>query len=204
MTNFNIFATMLANILDIEPKMPEKFAVYVDDKGRMYKDALVKVIGKYVNTNSNTIKNTKIGSVIIFGNNDIVLAYKYDAIEAGLRTMSLSEEFEQIVKYIENYFENIYNPILKACQNCPLATLCGICTKNTNVNNTKHSNVNKIIFDGDFISMDEKVSIFNNFVKVGYDQYDITNLFGKEVVEIEGILFAVGTSNGRKALKKIA
>jgi hypothetical protein len=204
MTNFNIFATMLANILDIEPKMPEKFAVYVDDKGRMYKDALVKVIGKYVNTNSNTIKNTKIGSVIIFGNNDIVLAYKYDAIEAGLRTMSLSEEFEQIVKYIENYFENIYNPIPKACQNCPLATLCGICTKNINVNNTKHSNVNKIIFDGDFISMDEKVSIFNNFVKVGYDQYDITDLFGKEVVEIEGVLFAVGISNGRKALKKIA
>jgi hypothetical protein len=201
MINFNLFAAMVANILDVEPKMPEKFAVYVDDKGRMYINALAKVMEKYTSINSNTVKNTKIGSVIIFGDNNVVLGNKYDAAEAGLRTMSLSKEYEQIVKFVENYFENIYNPIPKVCQDCPLAVLCGLCTKVTNT--PQRRNINETIFDGDFVSMDEKVSIFNNFVKIGYDQYNITNLFGVEVVKIEGVLFAVGTSKGRKALSRI-
>lgn len=210
MTNFNIFTALVADILNMEANIPEKFAVYVDDKGRMYINALEKIIRKYVSTNSNTVKSTKIGSVIIFGDNNVILGNKYDAAEAGLRTMSLSKEYDQIVKYVENYFENIYNPIPKVCQNCPLAALCeerlsqiNFCTKNTNTT-PQRRNINEIIFDGDFVSMDEKVSIFNNFVKIGYDQYDIIEFLDKKVVEIEGILFEIGISNGRKALKSIA
>lgn len=197
-TNFNVFTEIVSELISsLNDKLPETFAIEVDDKGSLYLKSLMNLFKKYISIDTETIKNTEFGDVIFFGNNNIRRTNIVEAVFANVTILSLVKDYNKVEKYVINFFENVYvAPKKPVCKNCPLFGL-GYMFDHTRQDNS-------VIYDGTVISVDEKVSIMYNFVKIGYDQYDIINIFGRKLVDLEGTTYEVKTDRrGRKFLEVI-
>jgi hypothetical protein len=177
----NIIELSVLSFLTETPKkeqLAKEFVVKVNDRGPLYIPALVKLINKY----NKVAAKIKYGDYLVFKTKEVYReTSSNDVIDLDLPIYKLSDDFKKIEKLINNFFENVYKPATTCdiCDYCPFSTKCRRDT---------------IIRDGEWVSSrkEEKVTIFNNYVKVGYDQYDIhTNFYGEETVKIRGQKFEV-------------
>lgn len=203
-TNFNIFAELTAVINTATTKLPNEFAISVDDQGKSYTRSLVSLLKEYITVDSDTVKNTTFGDVILFKNNNVKLVNIFEAAFNNVPILSLVKDYIKVERYVTNFFENVYIAPKKAnaCTFCPIANLCGLNIGKFCIDKPINHSDNRIIYDGSVISVDEKVQIMYNFVKIGYDQYDIVNFFGRQFVDLEGTTYEIKTDRrGRKFLE---
>ena len=203
MLNIIEFLTVIANIEQPAEKLAKEFVVKVNDRGSLYergekhllyKDELIKLINKYEKTNRDVANKIKYGTYIIFKKNRVTTTnVANEAYDYELPVYSLVEDNKKVVKTVKNFFENVYEEDIKTtvCGCCPLYAL-GICDGSDN---------EEIIWDGQFINVEEKVTIFDSFVKVGYSTYKIkSDIFGDKYVTIEGERFQVKSLAGKRYL----
>jgi hypothetical protein len=194
---FSIFTTTFQNTV---PTLAKEFAVRIDDRGDLYLKSLTAIMKKFININNKVVKNIEFGDYILFTKADVLHEDNYyKVIKSGIKILSLTSEYSNVEKHVVNYFKNVYSPkkevTISLCDFCPFADLCS---------KPEPKKAEDIIYDGDFVNVSEKVSIFYNFVKVGYDQYDIYDLFGSKYVNIEGDLLEIKSDRyGKKYLKLV-
>ncbi len=176
------------------PKLPTEFAIEIDDRGELYLQSLTNILRDIKRIDKVALRRLEYGDTIVFTKNEVyVETNPRIASKLRITTLSLVNDYNKIEKTIKNFFKNTFVGKTKeepnCCKYCPLKSTCY----------NKHDDR---IYDGQYISVEEKVSIMYNFVKVGYDQYDIVNLFGNQVVTIEDELFEVKKDrNGKKYLQ---
>jgi len=167
---------------------PKEFAVKIDDRGKLYLKSLVELVEKHVGLSKRKVKNLETGDFVLFTKNDIsVETNPFALVGSGITVLSLVNDHDKVLSYTRNFFKSnnlkkktssIYDEI-DLCDVCPFSDICG-------------SIDNNIIRDGEFINVEEKVTIQYNYVKVGYDLYRIiTKRNGKKYVNIEGSTFEV-------------
>jgi hypothetical protein len=167
---------------------PKEFAVKIDDRGKLYIKSLVELVEKHVSLRKRAIKNLEVGDFVVFTKKDIYVEDNpFALVGSDLKVLSLVNDHDKVLSYVRNFFKSnnlkkktssIYNEI-DLCDVCPFSDICG-------------SIDNNIIRDGEFINVEEKVTIQYNSVKVGYDLYRIySTRFGKKYVNIEGQKFEV-------------
>lgn len=184
----------------LEPKQPKEFAVKVDDRGKLYLKSLTDLIKKHVNLNSRNVRNIEPGDFVVFTKNDIyVEENRFALLQDGIKVLSLINDYDKVISYVSNFFKTntlkkkSYVEEVNLCDFCPLKPVCDTFTPTKN-----------IIRNGEFINVEEKVSILYNCVKVGYDLYRIRTQYGKKYVEIEDYTFEVKSNFfGEKYLQLI-
>jgi hypothetical protein len=168
----------------IVPKLqlPKEFAVKIDDCGSLYLKSLINILKTKSVINKTALQNLETGDTVVFTKNEV---YVEDCVCTNLGSnitkLSLVKDYSKVEKSIDNFFKNVFKKVEKpsCCDYCKLQPTCF----NTNKDR---------IYDGQYISIEEKVSIMYNFVKVGYEQYDIVELCnGKKYVTIEDEEFEV-------------
>ena len=183
-------------------KLPNEFVVEIDDCGSLYTKSLLNIIKKHVEIKKSTAKNIEYGDHLVFVKDDVYVEENNSAVRRlNLPEYSLVQQYESVEKLVNNFFKNVFiskkknHNTFDFCALCPFATFCPATSKVKD----------DFIYDGDYVSVDEKVSIFYNFVKVGYDQYDIyLTKSGKERVNIEDETFEIKRDFfGTKYLKLI-
>jgi len=167
---------------------PKEFAVKIDDRGKLYTKSLVELVEKHVSLKKRAIKNLEVGDFIVFTKNDIYVEDNpFALVGSDLKVLSLVNDYDKVLSYVRNFFKvtnskkksSVYDDI-DLCDICPMHDLCSSISDND------------IIRDGEFINVEEKVTIQYNSVKVGYDLYRIiTKRNGKKYVNIEGSTFEV-------------
>lgn len=198
MENLISILSVLAAFTQVENNLPKEFAINVDDRGQLYLKSLIEMMKKNISVNNNTVKKVKYGDIIVFADNDVTREDNYrEVVRRGIPILSLVTEYDKVEKAVKNFFKNVYKPVkINPCVGCPMFGLCAELQKAESKSN--------IIYNGEYISVDEKVSIFYNFVKVGYDQYDIYEVFGSKFVDIEDEVFQVKTDRcGKKFLELV-
>lgn len=193
------FSVLLAALT---PALPEEFIVKVNDRGPLYSKELIKLIEKYRQVNGSATKYVKFGNYVIFEKSGV--SVETDANEAAdlrLPIYKLADRYDTVVKLVNNFFQNVYKP---KTTGCPFAgtMVCAACPFSNYKTKKKEPT---IIRDGHFVNVEEKVSIMYNFVKIGYDQYDIIEdwLTGTRLVEIEGNIFKVKSDYKGKYLELV-
>jgi hypothetical protein len=167
---------------------PKEFAVKIDDRGKLYTKSLIELVEKHVSLRKRAIKNLEIGDFVVFTKNDIYVEdNSFALVGSDLKVLSLVNDHDKVLSYVRNFFKStsskkkssVYDDI-DLCDICPMRDLCSSISDND------------IIRDGEFINVEEKVTIQYNSVKVGYDLYRIiTKRNGKKYVNIEGNTFEV-------------
>lgn len=185
------------------------FGIFVSERGtsKKYLAALRREINKYSFLEERgkcllgrTIKSAQFQDGILFGDAPYDFTYDYrlsdldDLQSAGTKIYDLIVDFPKIKTAIQRYYNANYNEIWCPTRNNYLN--CSPCYKpykkknsyvpsmplkvNIRVNaNRPTCRLNNTNFD--------KVQVFHNYVKVGFDQYDIyLNGKGKEFVIIDG------------------
>jgi len=175
------------------PKLPKEFAVKIDDCGTMYLESLINILKTKSQVNKSQLNRLEKGDTVVFTKKEVYVEDNPFSV-ASLRTtkLSLVKDYYKVEKAINNFFKNEFVGSKKqynCCNGCPFEPICSN-------NNTDR------IYDGQYITMEEKVSIMYNFVKVGYEQYDIVSFLGKQVITIEDELFEIKKDrNGKKYLQ---
>ena len=170
---------------------PKEFAVKIDDRGKLYTKSLVELVEKHVSLKKRAIKNLEVGDFIVFTKNDIYVEDNpFALVGSDLKVLSLVNDYDKVLSYVRNFFKvtnskkksSVYDDI-DICDICIMHDLCSSISDND------------IIRDGEFINVEEKVTIQYNSVKVGYDLYRIiTKRNGKKYVNIEGSTFEVNNT----------
>ncbi len=161
----------------------KEFIVEVDDCLGEYLESLLNVIEKYNDKGVNLRKANTIeyGDFLVFTKNQVYIKKNY--VCTSNKIYSLVSDYYKIKDLIKKLYKNNSDCLpYKACKNCPYYKLGKRVLKD-------------ILFDGEFIDVDEKVSVFNNFVKIGYDTYDIYTHHGKDLVEIDGIIYEIKSND---------
>lgn len=146
------------------------------------------------------VSRAAFNDAIIFGDARSNFTYDYrlgtlnDVQESGVtRIFDLVVDFKRIQSalkryYTANYSSNYFFPHMRAPYGCcnPMRKR----TSSTSIRMTTTVNVNRPVQKRKQSKVD-KVSVFNNYVKVGFNQYDIflTNRKRKEFVIIDGHKF---------------
>lgn len=198
MTNrFEDFLTIIIEGTNSEPKKLDKeFVVKINDRGTKYIDALVELIEDYKPVLGKVAKKIKFGTYISFEKNQVSVltdSNELDELE-DLNVYKLVENFSKVEKLVKNFFNNVYQEKkTTSCDSCPLKPICDALDILEEIQALPKKRVNNIILDGEYITVEEKVSIFTNHVKIGYEQFKIReNRFtGTKYVTIEGLKFYV-------------
>lgn len=173
------------------PKLPKEFTVEIDDRGELYLQSLTNFLKTYSRVDKSALRKLEYGDTIVFTPKEVYVETDIrKASKLKLVSLSLVNDYNKVEKAVRNFFTNVFvgksNDMPSCCKNCPFSTTC-------------YKKDNTIIYDGEYISVEEKVSIMYNFVKVGYDQYDIiTTYSGQQLVTIEDELFEVKKTRGGK------
>lgn len=173
-----------------EEKKETSFAVQVDDSIGFCLSELLKTVNKYKKVDF--LKADSLvskGDILVFTKDDVrvtsVSSYLMHS-RLDIPVYSLVNDYFEIVSKVEKLYKK--NLPHKECEGCPYYKTS--------------REIRDIFFDGDFISSDEKVSVFNNFVKIGYDTYDIYKKNNTKVVNIDNIIYEVIKNNKNKCFKK--
>jgi hypothetical protein len=152
----------------------KEFIVKVDDFIGDYLESLLNVIDKYNNkgVNFNVANRIETGDYIIFTKKGVYV--KEQVYENKI--LSLVCDYYKVVDKIKNLYSNQDCLPHKECKDCPY------------YKSGKKNIIKDILYDGEYISNKEKVSIFNNFVKIGYDTYNIRK---NNKVEIDNNIYEV-------------
>jgi hypothetical protein len=156
--------------------MLQEFIVEVDDPIGYYLESLLNIIEKYNNrgVNLKTANKIEYNDCIKFTKNDIILLNRNYNCN---KIYSLVNDYNKIVELIKNLYKK--NSTDNSYKNCPY------------YKNNKKSTTENIFFDGVFINKNEKVSIFNNFVKIGYNTFDIYTHHNRDFVEINNNIYEI-------------
>lgn len=159
-----------------------------------------------------SLKNIKTGDLILFG--DMLGSVNYDyRVETDAKSLDhidgrrfkvydLITDFTKVIKRLEKYVEENYlsGKVLDIFEDEEDVKVTNI---NINVNtlNRRPSYVTPIAILKPVVK-EEKVTIFDNWVKIGYNQYDIMcNLFGDEFIYVSGNKYFIKSDRfGRKYL----
>jgi hypothetical protein len=148
----------------------KEFIVEIDTHDEDYLESLLNVVNKYKDVNIWKANKVRYGDFLVFTNKNIYV--KRNNIYG--KSYSLVLDYYKIKSLVEELYKKDSNNLPhKDCKDCPY------------YKSAKRNLEKDILFDGDFIDIDEKLSIFNNFVKIGYDTYDIYNERGKKYVDID-------------------
>ena len=170
-----------------EPKFPKAFAIEIDDVLGLYKLSLLNRIKKATSKFDKNIANKiNYGDYLVFSEKGVELEKDFrNLLFKGTPVIKLVKDFEKAYDTVENFFTNVYKPKTSPCDNCPLAAVCkaalGMIEKQEPIK----------VYDGEFISVEEKVQIFTNYVKVGYDTYPLFMYKNKVVFKTEDAVFEV-------------
>lgn len=107
----------------------------------------------------------------------------------------LSNDVSKILRHIEYYYESRYE---LACQDCDYKYDCPLYEEEERVEDRK---VCEVVFDGQFINNSEKVSIFKDIVKIGYNFYEIKKHMGEKVIFVGDNIYKISADkNNNKFL----
>jgi hypothetical protein len=169
----------------VAPKLqlPKEFAVKIDDAGSLYLRSLISILEDKIVIDKSKLQRLETGDTIVFTKEEVYVEECACTVSSlRIPKLSLVNNYSKVVKSIENFFKNVFRS--KSKSNCCKCT-CVECT-------CANTNRKDRIYDGQYISLEEKVSIMYNYVKVGYEQYDIIELCnGKKYVAIEGEEFEI-------------
>ena len=169
-----------------EPKI-KNFIIFIDDMLGLYKNSLMFQLKKHSkNFNDNAVKNVKYGSYLYIHDKKADIMYDVrDLVFQGIPMLSLVKDYEKISNLLEEVYIDKKDNLPLVCKNCPLNTICGI------LKDLVEEEKPLKVYDGEFISVEEKVQIFTNYVKVGYDTYPLFMYKNKVVFKTEDAVFEV-------------
>jgi len=159
-----------------EKNSSKEFVVEVDDCEGDYLSALLDVINKYKGVNFFAANTIRCGDFLVFTKNDIKIRKNWCSF-CG-KSYSLIYDYYKIKDLVKKLYKKDDNLPCDECKNCPYYK-------------SARRNMKEVLFDGEFIDIDEKVSIFNNFVKIGFDTFDIFHKHGKNLVDIDDDTYEV-------------
>lgn len=201
------------------------FVVYNSDALGYFTSKLIKEINKYPGLieipkvlRKGSLKTIEVGDLIVFGDTTKTVGYDYRVVKDAhsldyldgrkFKTYDMIADFNQIIKKLRNYVaDNSVDVEVEEEYICIPATKKAHKVRTYDVVLTpdrfKKSNkyhVNLAIIHSDI--KEQKVTIFDNWVKVGYDQYDIyANMKGEEFIYVEGHKYFIEKDRfGRKYL----
>jgi hypothetical protein len=191
-----------------------------DNDYGFYMRRLVKEIKKYAELTEQpkilrkkSLKNIETGDLLVFGDCLGNVGYDY-RVETNHRSLDhldgrsfkvydIINDFDKVIKRLKKYVaENNGEFLLVEDNDEPEVRVTEI-QIDVNVHKRSPKSVIPIAILRNDVC-EEKVTIFDNWVKVGYNQYDIyVDLFGREIVYIDGSKFYVKEDRfGRKYLSK--
>lgn len=199
---FSLIISLLASEKEFNPvdllnkeEKGIKFAIKNTDLIGLYSEALLSRIAANTKIKDNTKWNY--GSYLVFSADDIVVAKGYERVPYKIKVYDVIEDYENIP--LESYFKYDFKKDEKslnckgcACEDCPFKA------------KRKSYDERRVVYNGTWINSEEKVTIFNNFVKIGYDTFTIRNIKGVKFIQLDDYsLMEVREVNGVKALVEI-
>lgn len=229
MKNYLSLSNLSEKITQIVPCVKSKFSSKVkkafpfvilntDHDNGFYVKRLIKEIKKYSELTEmpkvlrkKSLKNIETHDLIVFGDNLGTINYDYrvetnpnslDHLDGRVfKVYDIKEDFDKILKRLKKYVNENNNNELYLVEEEDVKVSEVIIS----VNEVKHTPKVRIPLAilRNNVSQ-EKVTIFDSWVKVGYNQYDIfVDLLGNEVVYIDGHKFYIKEDRfGRRYLSK--
>ena len=167
-----------------------------------------------------SLRNIETGNLIVFGDATGKVDYDYRVVRNAheldhldgrrFKAYDIINDFDKIIKKLKAYaYDNIDNDYCFSDYDIIVERERKPKTRNIEINidcnvkrRTPRHVTNLSLLRAE--AGDEKVTIFDNWVKVGYNQYDVyVDLFGREIVYIHGAKFFIEEDRlGRKYLTK--
>lgn len=157
-----------------------------------------------------SLKNIESGDIIVFGDNLGSIDYDY-RVETNARNLDhldgrtfkaydLINDFDKVIKRLRKYVAENSEEHLLVKDNDDSVSVTNIEVE-VNVSAKRPKYVTPVALLLNKVS-EEKVTIFDNWVKIGYNQYDIyVDLFGREFIYVDGRKFQIEEDRlGRKYL----
>lgn len=159
-----------------------------------------------------SLKNIETGDLIVFGDNLGNVEYDYrietdpknlDHLDGrSFKVYDIINDFDKVIKRLKKYVAENKGEYVFVEEEETYGRIAEI-----NIDVNVHQKAPKVTTPIAILRnavCEEKVTIFDNWVKVGYNQYDIyVDLFGREIVYIDGNKFFVQEDRfGRKYLSK--
>jgi len=201
--NLSDILTSILISKDKKKEEPKEFVVKMNDSvPGIYTNSILNVIKKNTNIDEEVLETNDY--LVFKKNGDIDITDDYTEIY-NYKLFYLIQDYSKVESAIEAFFKNnkkeVKCPLLNICPDHNNFHGCNICEHSRNQQSNKKVETkkdfcsnNKKIYDGQFVTAKEKVRIFYNFVKIGYDTYDITTIGNEEYVNIEGDLYTVNTN----------
>jgi len=197
--------------------IPQEFIVSIDDISNGVK--LIDIIEN--NTSLNIRKyDVSLGDYILFVKDDIRLLDIYKDFNSifreGRKHLTLKNNYTKVKEIVNNFFRYVFTPKKKnvvttiinsggipGLNNINPFTAFEFAT--SPIKSTYIPKISGLYYDGDRLNVDEKISIFNNFVKVGYDAYEIfETILGEKVVKIGKSIYSINEDFlGNKYIQKV-
>jgi ABC-type proline/glycine betaine transport system ATPase subunit len=191
-------------------KLPEEFAILLDGPFSSVDD-IFNIIDDNANLDLKQVNRVTEDDIILFTKNDIRVLNDtenilFDVVHSKVKKYKTSKDFIIIKKVLNNFFNNVFTKKKNNKKyDQPIPTICvGALTYN-DINEAFLSYDKTRYYDGQQLNVEEKISIFTNFVKVGYDAYEIyETCLGTKLVKIGKTVYEVDTDLfGRKYLQKV-
>lgn len=198
-------------------KFATEFIIDIDDRSNAYLSSLLTTINGYSELDRKITSGIKYGDSLLFNTSGVnLLTESEDSLHYLYQTkrIGIVAKYTDAIDHVKNFFKNVYVAPKKVTTTyfCPFSCVAQEKPKEVTVLDLLNGILNiksepktpSKIYDGDRISVKEKVSIFNNFVKVGYEVYSIHTIRGDEYVVIGDITYEVNrTCFGKDYLTKV-
>jgi hypothetical protein len=195
-------------------KLPEEFAILLDGPFSSVND-IFNIIDDNANLDLKQVGRVTEDDIILFTKNDIRVLNDtenilFDVVYSKVKKYKTSKDLVIIKKVLNNFFNNVFtkNKNNKKYDQPIPTTWVGVLVYD-DINEDWKREVKKHdttrYYDGQQLNVEEKISIFSNFVKVGYDAYEIyETCLGTRLVKIGKTVYEVDTDLfGRKYLQKV-
>lgn len=191
-------------------KLPEEFAILLDGPFSSVDD-IFNIIDDNANLDLKQVGRVTEDDIILFTKNDIKVLNDtenilFDVVHSKVKKYKTSKDLVIIKKVLNNFFNNVFT---KNKNNKKWVGVLVYDDNKFNINEAWKRGVKNHdttrYYDGQQLNVEEKISIFSNFVKVGYDAYEIyETCLGTRLVKIGKTVYEVDTDLfGRKYLQKV-
>ena len=191
-------------------KLPEEFAILLDGPFSSVDD-IFNIIDDNANLDLKQVGRVTEDDIILFTKNDIKVLNDtenilFDVVHSKVKKYKTSKDLVIIKKVLNNFFNNVFT---KNKNNKKWVGVLVYDDNKFNINEAWKREVKNHdttrYYDGQQLNVEEKISIFSNFVKVGYDAYEIyETCLGTRLVKIGKTVYEVDTDLfGRKYLQKV-
>ena len=186
-------------------------------------NTILNEINDRVKLDINHVNNLKLNDQVLFTKDNIRVLSNYEIFfYNNIKIYSALNDFYELYKtIIPNFFKKIFKskkkevsintaliditcPLEDAIYNSIFSTGTIYRTNTTSINDSKPG-ISGRYYDGDRLNVSEKITILNNYVKVGYDAYEIYNdIYGYKYVVIGGTKYVVDSDvRNNKYLQKV-